>query len=83
MADDGYLIWCLVEGDTAIFPVTAPRALTIGELKELIKVEKNHALKDVDADHLKLWKVRMIMASDSTTNSPAGGCRSQRARKNK
>jgi hypothetical protein len=80
MANDSYRIWCLVEGDTTIFPVTASRTLFIGELKDLIKVKNNRALNGVDADELKLWKVRMIMASDSSTNSPKGASRSQRPR---
>jgi hypothetical protein len=42
-------------------------------LKDLIKEKgKNGVFRGVDAHDLTLWKVRMTMASDSTTNSPTG-----------
>jgi hypothetical protein len=73
MSDETYLIWCLVEGDGTLFPVVDSLRKTVIELKELIKEKcKNGVLKNVDAKDLTLWKVRMTMASDSTTDSPAG-----------
>jgi hypothetical protein len=47
--------------------------MDIMELKDLIFEKGKHSvLKGVDAKDLILWKVRMAMASDSTTNFPAG-----------
>jgi hypothetical protein len=73
MSDATYLIWCLVETENTLLPITASPALSIGQLKDLIK-EKSAKSNDADAHHLTLWKVRMTMASDSTTtiNPPAG-----------
>ena len=71
MSDATYRIWCLLEGENTLFSVLALPTISIGELKDLIK-EKNAKGINVDANHLTLWKVRMTMASDSTTNSPAG-----------
>jgi Crinkler effector protein N-terminal domain len=76
MAEGSYRIWCLIEGETAAFPVTASRDVPIGELKELIHEKGNkRALNGINAQDLGLWRVSMTMASDSTTNSPAGGSR--------
>jgi hypothetical protein len=73
MSDETYLIWCLVEGDGTLFPVVDSLRKTVIELKELIKEKcKNGVLKNVDATDLTLWKVRMTMASDSTTDFTAG-----------
>jgi hypothetical protein len=70
---DTTIFWCLVEGDNTVFPVTAPLTTPIYVLKDKIKEEcKNGVLSRVDASDLTLWKVRMTMASDSITNSPAG-----------
>ena len=71
MSDATYRIWCLLEGENTLFPVLALPTISIGELKKLIKEEIAKGI-NVDAHHLTLWKVRMTMASDSTTNSPAG-----------
>jgi hypothetical protein len=70
---DTTIFWCLVEGENTVFPVTAPLTTPIYVLKDKIKEErKNGMLSRVDASDLTLWKVRMTMASDSITNSPAG-----------
>jgi hypothetical protein len=62
---------CLVEGDDTVFAITAPLTTPISVLKNWIKDEgKNGVLSSVDAKDLTLWKVRMTMASDSTTDSP-------------
>jgi hypothetical protein len=68
-----YRLWCHVEGDSTAFSVLAPSAISIDELKKLIKEEGVNATeRTVLAKDLVLWKVRMTMASDSTTNFPAG-----------
>jgi hypothetical protein len=73
MSDKPYRILCLIEGDTTIFAVIALPIISIGELKYTIKEKcKNGVLHSVLAKDLTLWKVRMTLASDSTTNSPAG-----------
>jgi hypothetical protein len=73
MSDKTYRIWCLVGGDTTLFPVIALPTISIGELKDLIKEKgKDGVLNSVDAKDLTLWKARMTMASDSTTDSPPG-----------
>jgi hypothetical protein len=73
MSDGTYRIWCLLEGENTPFPVIALPTISIGELKDLIKEKKAKGI-NADAHHLTLWKVRMTMASDSTTtiNPPAG-----------
>jgi hypothetical protein len=76
MADDRALdraLTCLIEGDSSLFQVNVTGGENIMVLKDLIREKrKNGVLSNVDATDLTLWKVRMIMASDSTTNSPAG-----------
>jgi hypothetical protein len=61
MSDGTYRIWCLLEGESALFSVTALPTISIYELKNLIKKEKTQAI-NVDANYLTLWKVRMTMA---------------------
>ena len=61
-------IWCSIVGEGEIFPVTTSPQHTIYDLKEQIKEIRTHALSNVDAADLTLWKVRMTTASDSTTN---------------
>jgi hypothetical protein len=51
-------IWCFVEGDDRPFSITPTSATTIVELKNMIKVKKSNRLQGVDAQDLKLWKVR-------------------------
>jgi hypothetical protein len=73
MSENTYHLWCLVEEDNTLFPIIASPALSVGQLKDLIKEKRKHgALSNIDATDLTLWKVRVTMASDSTTNSPAG-----------
>ena len=74
MADDApRALNCLIEGDSSPFKVKPTGSNDIIDLKKLIWEEcKNGVLSSVDASDLTLWKVRMTMASDSTTNSPAG-----------
>ena len=64
---------CLIEGDSQPFKVVLNGDDMVVDLKGQIKENgKNGVLSNVDAADLTLWKVRMTMASDSTTNSPAG-----------
>jgi hypothetical protein len=73
MTDTMYQLWCLVEGDDTLFPIIAPSTTSIGVLKDMIKEKGiNPTEHAVDAKGLTLWKVRMSIASDNTTNSPAG-----------
>ena len=74
MADDHpRTLTCLIEGDSSLFQVNSTGDKNIFNLKKLIWEEgKRGVLSNVDAKDLTLWKVRMIIASDSTTNSPAG-----------
>jgi len=70
MADDAVRsLVCLVEGDSSLFLVKPTRNVPILELKDLIV--KNCKI-DVDVRAIRIWKVSMSMASDSTTHSPAG-----------
>ena len=64
---------CLIEGEDKLFKVRPKGDDDIVDLKDLIKEKGiNVAEHAVLAKDLTLWKVRMTMASDSTTNSPAG-----------
>jgi hypothetical protein len=61
---------CLVEGDDKLFTIDCPLTTPIVVLKKLIREErKNGLLRNIDATDLTLWKVRVTMDSDSTTNS--------------
>jgi hypothetical protein len=76
MSDETYDFFGLIEGDSKVFSVTTSPTTPITELKKLIKEEgRNGVLNGVNSKDLALWKVRMIMANYSTTNSPAGVCR--------
>jgi hypothetical protein len=58
MSATGFEVWCLIEGDTTPFPVTASSYyVSIGELKRGIKKETENTFKMVDARNLILWKV--------------------------
>jgi hypothetical protein len=74
MADDAFCtLICLVEGGSLLLKIEPKGSVDIFGLKELIwEKGKNSVLKNVDAVVLTLWKVRVTMASDSTTDSPAG-----------
>jgi hypothetical protein len=72
MTDDASRTLIPIEGELSPFVVKPTGSMMILELKELIREEcKNGVLSSVLAKDLILWKVRMTMASDSTTNSPA------------
>jgi hypothetical protein len=75
MADDAFrALNCLVEGDPFLFKVKTTGSMEIYELKELILEQGNYhgVLRSVNVIDLTLWKVRMTMASDNTTNFLAG-----------
>jgi hypothetical protein len=74
MADDAVrALLCIIEGESSLFRVKPTCNMDIIELKKLIREEGiNTAEHAVLAKDLTLWKVRMIMASDSATNSLAG-----------
>lgn len=59
MADDTiHTLWCLVEGESIVFEVTASANASINRLKELIREKgKNGALGNIDAKDLVLLKV--------------------------
>src|SRR3954447_14079420 len=52
---------CLVKGNTtaSAFPVHIDGNSLVGDLKKVIKAEKQNDFADVDADKLKLWKVEI------------------------
>ena len=74
MADDTLrTLVCLVSGESSPFKVNPTISMNIMDLKGLIREKGiNRVFSSVDAKDLTLWKVRMTMASDDTTNSPAG-----------
>jgi hypothetical protein len=74
MADNALCaLICLIEGNSSLFRVEPTGDMNmIMMLKKLIKEEVTNATEHVLAEDLTLWKVRKTMASDSTTNFPAG-----------
>jgi hypothetical protein len=61
MTSDTRALWCLIEGDSTLFEVTAPVTASIHRLKQLIHEErKNGVLRKVDASDLVLWKVCVL-----------------------
>jgi hypothetical protein len=56
--DEPRRLRCLIEGDSVIFTVTVPHGFEVGDLKKLIKKERElDLLKDVGPHTLGLWKV--------------------------
>ena len=51
------ILWCLVEGQSNHFPVHTSPTTVIGDLKNLIKKEREDTLRMVDGVLLGLWKV--------------------------
>jgi hypothetical protein len=74
MTDDApRALTCLIEGETSLFRVKPTGSMDILELKDLIHEKGiNDTEHAVLAKDLVLWKVRMSMARESTTNFPAG-----------
>ncbi|KAF8273563.1 hypothetical protein EI94DRAFT_1794991 [Lactarius quietus] len=55
------IIWCLLinhaqELDGKPFPVEVSSTDTVGDLKKKVKLKNKHALDDIVADHLVVWK---------------------------
>jgi Crinkler effector protein N-terminal domain len=72
MADVAHrTLTCLIEGESLPFDVEPSGSTAIFKLKELIK-NMDGVLKTIDAKNLRLWKVKMTMASNGTTDFPAG-----------
>ena len=71
MSDDSpRALVCLIEGESIPFRVELAGNKDIIALKDLIKEKGSNSTKHaVLAKDLTLWKVRMAMVSDSTTNS--------------
>jgi Crinkler effector protein N-terminal domain len=55
-------LFCWVNGDeySQAFPVEIEGTKTVGDLKKVIKKEKENAFQHVDADNLQLWKVSLL-----------------------
>jgi hypothetical protein len=62
IADDTiHILWCLVEGDSTVFEVTASVNASINRLKELVREKgKNGALGNIDAKDLVLLMVSLF-----------------------
>ena len=63
---------CLVEGDSGIFRVKPTGSMDMMELRDLIWEKGIGASTGILAKDLILWMVRISMASDDATHSPAG-----------
>ena len=73
MADDTVrTLLCLIEGDSTWFKVKPTGSMDIVDLRKLIWEEGIKRDSGILAKDLTLWKVRMTMTSDSTTDAPAG-----------
>jgi len=57
MSGTDYLLWCYVEGDNTVIPLTVSSEFRIGQLKKKIKEEKSVLLREVDSSSLTLNKV--------------------------
>ena len=52
-------LWCLIDGDSRPFKVTALDAADVTDLKEFIKEKRKESiLRGIDPTVLELWKVR-------------------------
>ena len=56
-------LWCLVEGEYALFRVTVPLDGYIADLQKTIKQEKEDKFKYTDANELRLFQVCHLPAS--------------------
>ncbi|RGB23113.1 hypothetical protein C1646_729191 [Rhizophagus diaphanus] len=56
-------LFCLVKGNTTAnaFPVHIGKGQFVGDLKKVIKAEKQNDFAGVDADKLRLWKVEITL----------------------
>ena len=59
-------LWCLIKGDSIVFPVTLLDKASIAHLKDLIwEKGRNDVSRDVDPKNLVLWKVSDKGLADS------------------
>jgi hypothetical protein len=65
IADDTmHTLWCLVQGESMVFKVTASANASVDQLKELVREEgMNGTLGNIDAEDLVLLKVSPIPES--------------------
>jgi hypothetical protein len=54
---DTYRLWCIVEGDDALFSVVASSTQLISGLRDLIQAEKRNSFEELESSSLGLWKV--------------------------
>ena len=59
-----YTLFCIVLGQKIPFSVGINEGMTVGGLKKAIKNKKPDDLKDVDADHLTLHQIRIVVPED-------------------
>jgi crinkler effector protein len=63
-----YKIFCLVEGETEPFPVNISPNFTVGDLKDAIKVKRQHTCNTFDAAVLKLYRIDLPDDDDLSKN---------------
>jgi len=63
-------LFCLVDGDSAPFPVEIESTKTVGSLKDSIKLKKTPRFDDVAADELTLWSVSIPVSDDDDDEAP-------------
>jgi Crinkler effector protein N-terminal domain len=63
-----FTLFCLVHGEptTNAFPVKIARTDTVGDLKKLIKSEKENDFHNIDANKLRLWSVNIHVDNTSS-----------------
>ena len=59
-----YNIFCVVEGDESLFAVEIKETLTVANLKDEIFKKIPFTLKEVEARHLKLYKIEIKLSED-------------------
>ena len=59
-----YTLFCIVLGQKSTFSVEVDETQTVGELKRAIKNTKPIDFKDVDADHLTLHQIKIVISDN-------------------
>lgn len=56
-------IYVMIDGDTPLdaFPIAIKSTKTISHLKKLIKSQRSHVLRNIDAQKLNLWHVSILI----------------------
>ncbi|KAG0247041.1 hypothetical protein BG011_002154, partial [Mortierella polycephala] len=64
-------LFCVVNGESTsnAFPVEIESTKTIGDLKELIKVERTPEYDDIAADRLTLWRATIPIDENAEDES--------------